>query len=47
MFKVPNEYRIQDGELGSIDGIGNNGAFMIPFQSFALKVIASDSMGRA
>jgi hypothetical protein len=42
MFKVPNEYRIHDGELGSNDDVGNNGAFLIPFESFTLRVIASD-----
>ena len=45
MYKVPNEYRIRDGELGSTDEIGNNGAFLIPFQSFTLKVIASNGEG--
>jgi hypothetical protein len=45
MFKTPNEYRIRGGELGSTDEIGNNGAFMIPYQSFILRVIASDGMG--
>jgi hypothetical protein len=42
MFKVPNEYRIQGGELGSTEEMGNNGAFLIPYQSFTLRVIASD-----
>ena len=45
MFKVPNEYRIRDGELGSDDSFGNNGAFLIPYQSFNLRVIANDGMG--
>jgi hypothetical protein len=45
MFKVANEYRIRDGELGSTDGICNNGAFLIPYQSFTLRVIASDGQG--
>jgi len=45
MFKIPNEYRIRDGELGSTDEAGNNGAFLIPYQSFMLRVIASDGMG--
>ena len=44
MFKVPNQYRIRDGELGSTDEIGNNGAFLILYQSFTLRVIASDGM---
>jgi hypothetical protein len=45
MFKVPNEYRISNGELGSTEEIGNNGAFLIPYQLFTLRVIASDGMG--
>jgi hypothetical protein len=45
MFKVPNEYRVHEGELGSNDEIGNNGAFVVPYQSFMLRVIASDGMG--
>jgi hypothetical protein len=45
MFKIPNEYRIREGVLGSTDGIGNNGAFTIPFASFILHVIASDGQG--
>jgi len=45
MYKVPNEYRIQDGELGSTDEVGNNGAFLPPYQSFILRVIASDGEG--
>jgi len=45
MFKVPNEYHIREGELGSTDEIGNSGAFLIPYQSFTFRVIASDGMG--
>jgi len=45
MFKVPNEYRIREGELGSTEEIGNDGAFLIPYQSFNLRVIASDGKG--
>lgn len=45
MFKIPNEYRIRAGELGSNDDSGNNGAFLIPCQSFTLRVIASDGQG--
>jgi hypothetical protein len=33
------------GELGSTDQIGNNGAFLIPYQSCTLRVIASDGQG--
>jgi hypothetical protein len=45
MFKIPNEYRIRDGVLGSTDESGNNGTFTIPFESFILHVIASDGQG--
>ena len=45
MFKVPNENRIRVGELGSNDDAGNNGAFLIEYQSFTLRVIASDGKG--
>ena len=31
--------------MGSTAEAGNNGAFMIPFESFTLRVIASDGMG--
>jgi hypothetical protein len=46
MIKVPNEYRIQDGVLGSTDKIGNTSAFLIPYQSFTRSVIARDGQGR-
>jgi hypothetical protein len=45
MCTVPNEYRIRDGALGSTDEMGNNGAFLIPYQSFNLRVRASDGQG--
>lgn len=45
MFKVPNENHINLNELGSRDEIGNNGAFLIPYQSFIPRIIASDGMG--
>ena len=45
MFIVPNENRIHTGELGSNDDAGNNGAFLIQYQSYTLRVIASDCMG--
>jgi hypothetical protein len=45
MFKVLNACRIHEGALGSTDEIGNHGAFLIPYQSFTLRVIASDGMG--
>jgi hypothetical protein len=45
MFKVPHEYRTRDGTLGSTEEHGNNGAFMVPFESYTLQVIASDGEG--
>lgn len=41
-MKVPEEYREKEGMLGSTAEIGNNGCFMIPFESRTLCVIASD-----
>jgi hypothetical protein len=37
MFKYQTKNRIQDGELGSTEEIGNNGAFLVPFESFTLR----------
>lgn len=31
MFKVPNQFRIRYGVMGSNDAIGNYGAFCVPF----------------
>ena len=45
MFKVPHESRIRGGEIASTDENGNNGACIIPFESFTLQVIASDGEG--
>ena len=45
MFKVPNENRTRNGKLASTDEISNNGAFLLPYQSFTLSVIASDGQG--
>lgn len=42
MFKVPNEFRVKEGSLGSDETYGDNGAFTIPFESHTLNVIASD-----
>lgn len=44
-MKVPNEYRVRAGVLGSDDSYGNNGAFLVPFRSYTFKVIASDAEG--
>lgn len=44
-MKVPNQYRIKEGALGSDETYGNNGLFMVPFESYTLQVIASDGEG--
>lgn len=55
MFKVPEEYRIRTGIMGSDVSYGNNGAFTIPFKTRSkslavkknktvLRVICSDGM---
>ena len=44
-FHVPNEYRLRVGEYGSDDSIGNYGAFLIPYESFTMRVLASEGLG--
>lgn len=44
MFKVPEQHRIKTGHMGSTPDYGNNGYFVIPFESFLFDVIASDGM---
>jgi hypothetical protein len=48
-FKVPNQFRIREGRMGSRDDIGNNGAFIIPpsigAKRVELFVIATDNDG--
>jgi hypothetical protein len=44
-MKVPNQYRVRTGILGSDDSEGNNGCFKIPFRSYEFTVIASDGEG--
>ena len=47
MFHVPNHYRFTDKHhcLSSDDSHGNNGAFMVPVESYVLLCIASDGSG--
>lgn len=46
MFHVPHNFRIRaHPALGSTDAAGNNGAFLVPFQQFELRCIASDGAG--
>lgn len=44
-MKVPEKYRVKDGMMGSDESYGNNGMFLIPFESYELKTIASDGEG--
>jgi len=45
-MKVPEKYRIKEGQFASSEWEdGNNGNFIIPYQSFQLTVIASDGYG--
>lgn len=44
MKKVPEQYRIKKGLIGSSEQYGNNGAFIVPFQSYELMVIASSEL---
>lgn len=44
-FKVPEKYRItKNHRLASDSSYGNNGVFIIPFQSYKLHCIASDGL---
>lgn len=54
MFKVPNEYRLRTGIMGSSDSIGNKGAFHVPYvkkgkglctKKVLLVCICSDELG--
>lgn len=52
MFKVPEKYRVQHGQLGSDAAIGNNGMFVVPLPAKlrkatgqkAITIIASDGL---
>lgn len=44
-FHAPNRYRVREGALKSVDEDGNNGAFLVPFESYTLCCIASDGGG--
>ena len=46
MFKVPKEYRLKTGSLGSDESYGNNGVFIIPLTNIKqIRCIASDGEG--
>lgn len=46
-FHVPNQFRFREKNhpYGSDDSQGNNGAFMIPYQTNVLRIMASDQHG--
>ena len=44
-FKVPEQFRIQTGQMASHSGYGNNGAFEFKRNGFTFFIIASDGMG--
>ena len=45
IMKVPNQFRLKEGDLKSNDSIGNNGCFVIPYNDTYLVAIASDGLG--
>lgn len=45
MFKVPNQYRIRQGPMGSDDSYGLSGAFEIPYNGGSLFIIAANGEG--
>jgi len=45
MFKVPHNCRVRTGPWASTDEIGNNGVFIIPYETGMFYTIASDQMG--
>lgn len=45
MFHVPNEFRIREGKMRSMNSYGNNGAFLFKHLGRKFYVIASDGLG--
>ena len=46
MFHAPNRYRLRAHlHLGTDDSYGNNGFFVVPFESYELRCLASDGLG--
>jgi hypothetical protein len=48
MFRVPEQYRVRNGFLGTDKSVGNNGMFLVPRPrdpAVPLRVIASDGQG--
>lgn len=45
MFKVPNQYRVKEGFMGSDDSYGNCGLFIFFQDVFQVSCIASDGEG--
>lgn len=44
-MKVPEQFRLKEGYMASDETYGNNGVFVIPFESRTFDCIASDGMG--
>jgi hypothetical protein len=44
-MRVPNQYRVRTGLYGSDESYGNNGMFIVPFESYEFRIIASDGEG--
>lgn len=44
-FKVPNQFRVRSGALGSEDSAGNNGAFIFRVGKSRVLTVASDGGG--
>ena len=44
-MKVPEQFRVKTGRLGTTDEAGNNGIFIINKKNIKIQVIASDGMG--
>jgi len=42
---VPEQYRVTTGHMASDSTYGNNGYFIVPFESYDLNVIVSDGQG--
>jgi len=48
MFRVPHNYRVREGQMGTTNAYGNNGTFRVPHQKLykaSYQIIASDGEG--
>lgn len=44
MFRVPEEFRVKTGRMGSTSDYGNNGLFIIPAKRYKIHAIVSDQL---